>query len=51
MGLETYREKGDFASTPEPKGRKDRRSGNTFVVQKHDATRLHYDFRLEMDGC
>ncbi|PDT52785.1 MULTISPECIES: DNA ligase D [Sinorhizobium] len=50
MGLETYREKRDFASTPEPKGGRARRSGNSFVVQKHDATRLHYDFRLEMDG-
>ncbi|APG94386.1 DNA ligase D [Sinorhizobium americanum] len=50
MGLETYREKRDFASTPEPKGGKARRSSNSFVVQKHDATRLHYDFRLEMDG-
>ncbi|AFL50247.1 bifunctional non-homologous end joining protein LigD [Sinorhizobium fredii] len=50
MGLDLYREKRDFDSTPEPKGRKARRAGNSFVVQKHDATRLHYDFRLEMDG-
>ncbi|ASY73265.1 DNA ligase D [Sinorhizobium fredii USDA 205] len=50
MALEIYRQKRNFGSTPEPKGRKARRSGSSFVVQKHDATRLHYDFRLEMDG-
>lgn len=50
MALETYRKKRNFAATPEPKGRKGRRSGNSFVIQKHDARRLHYDFRLEMDG-
>lgn len=50
MVLETYRNKRDFNATPEPKGRKARKSGHSFVVQKHDATRLHYDFRLELDG-
>lgn len=50
MALETYREKRDFEKTAEPKGRRARKSGNSFVIQKHDATRLHYDFRLEMDG-
>ena len=50
MALETYRKKRDFSATPEPRGRKARASGNSFVIQKHDATRLHYDFRLEMDG-
>ncbi|MFC3727198.1 DNA ligase D [Neoaquamicrobium sediminum] len=51
MALDTYRRKRDFEKTPEPKGA-DRKAaaGNSFVVQKHDARRLHYDFRLEMDG-
>ncbi len=50
MALETYQAKRDFKITSEPRGRKGRATGNSFVVQKHDATRLHYDFRLEMDG-
>ena len=50
MALEAYRKKRDFAATPEPKGKRQRKSGNSFVIQKHAATRLHYDFRLEMDG-
>lgn len=50
MALQAYRKKRDFKATPEPKGRKARKSGNSFVIQKHDATRLHYDFRLLMDG-
>ncbi|WP_064681169.1 DNA ligase D [Rhizobium bangladeshense] len=50
MALETYQAKRNFKLTPEPRGRKGRSSGNSFVIQKHDATRLHYDFRLEMDG-
>jgi bifunctional non-homologous end joining protein LigD len=50
MGLETYRKKRDFSRTREPKGRQKRRTGQAFVVQKHDASRLHYDFRLELDG-
>ncbi|HTN62174.1 MAG TPA: DNA ligase D [Devosia sp.] len=48
--LETYRQKRNFKSTSEPKGRKARKTGNAFVIQKHAATRLHYDLRLEMDG-
>jgi bifunctional non-homologous end joining protein LigD len=50
MGLETYRKKRDFARTAEPRGRQKRRKGYSFVVQKHDARALHYDFRLELGG-
>jgi bifunctional non-homologous end joining protein LigD len=50
MALEVYRKKRDFKKTPEPAGRKVRKAGNSFVIQKHAARRLHYDFRLEMDG-
>jgi DNA ligase D-like protein (predicted 3'-phosphoesterase) len=51
MSLKEYEKKRDFKKTAEPKGRrKKRKSGNPiFVVQKHDASRLHYDFRLEVD--
>ncbi|MFW5878948.1 MAG: DNA polymerase ligase N-terminal domain-containing protein [Myxococcota bacterium] len=51
MGLDKYRQMRDFRRTPEPKGR-ERSSGRerVFVVQKHAARRLHYDFRLELDG-
>ncbi|MBU0726668.1 MAG: DNA ligase D [Alphaproteobacteria bacterium] len=48
--LETYRQKRNFKSTSEPKGRKARKAGYSFVIQKHAARRLHYDLRLEMDG-
>lgn len=48
--LAAYNAKRDFAKTAEPKGRQGSAGGNRFVVQKHDATRLHYDFRLEVDG-
>jgi bifunctional non-homologous end joining protein LigD len=52
MALEEYRRKRDFQKTPEPPpGRsKVRQSQLSYLVQKHDATRLHYDFRLELDG-
>ncbi|MEW6438382.1 MAG: DNA ligase D [Pseudomonadota bacterium] len=52
MALEAYRKKRNFSVTSEPSGAKGRgrKSGHMFVVQKHDATRLHYDFRLELDG-
>ena len=48
--LETYNSKRDFKKSREPRGRKGKTGGNSFVIQKHDATRLHYDFRLELDG-
>src|SRR5574337_2222808 len=49
--LSTYRHKRDFRRTPEPSGTARRPSrGHSFVVQKHAARRLHYDFRLELDG-
>ncbi|PZU08509.1 DNA ligase D [Sphingomonas sp.] len=49
--LATYNAKRDFKRTKEPKGDPTgTAAGNLFVVQKHDATRLHWDFRLEMDG-
>jgi bifunctional non-homologous end joining protein LigD len=50
LGLQAYRHKRQFDVTTEPRGRRERTKGNLFVVQKHDATRLHYDFRLELDG-
>jgi bifunctional non-homologous end joining protein LigD len=49
--LALYHAKRDFARTPEPRGAvPPKRSSSLFVIQKHDATRLHYDFRLEIGG-
>ena len=50
MALEIYRKKRKFDVTSEPRGRKAARGGNHYVIQKHAATRLHYDLRLELDG-
>src|ERR671923_1790452 len=51
MSLKEYKRKRDFKTTPEPAGGKTRAvPGRHFVIQKHDASRLHYDFRLEHDG-
>ncbi len=54
MGLTEYKRKRDFARTSEPKGGKPLpkavRGASRFVIQKHDARRLHYDFRLQMEG-
>jgi bifunctional non-homologous end joining protein LigD len=50
MALEEYKRKRDFKQTPEPPPKIGKRGQRRFVVQKHRATRLHYDFRLEMEG-
>jgi bifunctional non-homologous end joining protein LigD len=50
MPLEEYAKKRRFGDTPEPAPGGKQGSGNYFCVQRHDATRLHYDFRLEVDG-
>src|SRR5438552_2125411 len=53
MKLELYRRKRDFAKTPEPSGAeaaRPRAPGLAYVIQKHAASRLHYDFRLELDS-
>jgi bifunctional non-homologous end joining protein LigD len=50
MALEEYKRKRRFEETPEPPPKVEKKVGHRFVVQKHDATRLHYDFRLEMEG-
>src|SRR5678816_252478 len=52
MALDTYWAKRDFGLTPEPRGKPDKRKspGWSFVVQKHAASHMHYDFRLELDG-
>ncbi len=50
MALKTYYEKRDFEKTPEPRGKPQKAHGSSYVIQKHAATRLHYDLRLEMNG-
>jgi bifunctional non-homologous end joining protein LigD len=52
MSLEEYQKKRDFAQTSEPEGAQEHEKGGPlrFVIQKHDATNLHYDLRLELDG-
>ena len=53
MKNKKYNKKRDFRKTNEPKGHKNNGSGSEpiFVIQKHDATHLHYDFRIEIDGA
>jgi bifunctional non-homologous end joining protein LigD len=50
VSLEEYKRKRRFAETPEPRPQVEKKSRHRFVVQRHRATRLHYDFRLEMEG-
>lgn len=50
MSLDEYKRKRRFEATPEPPPKLGKKSQHRFVVQKHRATRLHYDFRLEMEG-
>ena len=51
MGLETYKRKRHFEKTPEPSGEEAAApAGDSFTIQRHAARRLHYDFRLELDG-
>lgn len=54
MALDEYNRKRDFSATPEPggtpAGRRGKQAALQYCIQKHDATRLHYDFRLELDG-
>lgn len=51
-GLDVYRAKRDFRATAEPRGKlaRGKRNAARFVIQRHDATRLHYDLRLELNG-
>jgi bifunctional non-homologous end joining protein LigD len=49
--LTEYRRKRDFRATPEPKGRREKSGHPIFVVQRHAASRLHFDFRLEINGA
>jgi len=50
LSLKEYERKRDFDKTAEPKGQLQKGQGSIYVVQKHAATHLHYDLRLEMDG-
>ena len=50
MSLDEYKRKRRFEATPEPPPKVEKKSKHRFVVQRHHATRLHYDFRLELDG-
>ena len=50
MGLREYKRKRHFGRTPEPAGKRVSNAGHSFVIQKHAASHLHYDFRLELDG-
>lgn len=51
MSLEEYKNKRKFDKTPEPKGGSTRTKNPIFVIQKHDASRMHYDLRLQIEGA
>ncbi len=50
MSLENYKKLRDFKKTNEPEGKPKKGENKIYVIQKHDASHLHYDLRLEMDG-
>lgn len=50
MGLEEYQAKRHFGKTPEPRGKLESEGSRRFVIHRHQARHLHYDFRLEMEG-
>jgi len=50
LTLKEYKKKRDLNKTKEPKGEEHREQGSTYVIQKHAASHLHFDLRLEMDG-
>src|ERR1700704_3170317 len=50
MSLREYKCKRHFERTPEPQPKVAKKAGHSFVIQKHAASHLHYDFRLELDG-
>lgn len=50
MSLQKYKQKRNFKDTPEPEGKEEKTQKFRFVIQKHVATRLHYDFRIEHEG-
>lgn len=50
MSLNQYNKKRDFSKTAEPKGTITKKPHRLFVIQKHAASHLHYDFRIELDG-
>jgi bifunctional non-homologous end joining protein LigD len=51
MGLKEYRQKRDFHKTDEPSGHRPEKPGARYLIQKHAASHLHYDFRLELNGA
>ena len=50
LSLDEYKTKRNFNKTSEPQDAQEKRLGDVYVIQKHDASHLHYDLRLEMDG-